>query len=221
MEHDSNFNYPHLFVTAIGTDSGKTVASAILCQALKADYWKPVQCGAPTDTNTVRSLIPESNSFTRFFEETYLLETPASPHIAAEIEQHEIFIPVIKAEYNSLNPLQPTIIEGAGGLMVPLNENDCIIDIPRLLEIPVVLVANLYLGSINHTLLSCMALKQQNIEVAGIIFNGEDPQNTKPIILEKSGYRELLHIHQESEITPDLIEKYAKAFRKNIQSNRD
>src|SRR5882724_5124748 len=110
------------FVTAIGTDSGKTFFSAILCEALQADYWKPVQAGMPRDADTVRSLL--SNTVSKIHDETYLLGTPASPHAAAKrddvtIQMQRFIIPLT---HNDL------VIEGAGGCLVPLNDIDFVID---------------------------------------------------------------------------------------------
>src|SRR5688572_23501291 len=121
------------FVTAIGTDSGKTLASAILCEALKADYWKPVQAGLPRDADIVRSLI--TNTQTKIHPETHLLNTPASPHAAAKIDGVNITLSdfALPATTNSL------IIEGAGGCMVPLNDNDFVIDLISSLNSEVIL----------------------------------------------------------------------------------
>lgn len=205
----------HYFVTAIGTDSGKTVASAILCEALKAGYWKPIQCGEPKDTDSVKKLI--SNPETQFYPEGYLLNKPASPHDAASEEGVDIDINHILAEYSKIStPGSKLIIEGAGGLLVPINDQDFVIDIPKKLNVPVILVANLYLGSINHTLLSVNELKNRNLEVAGIIFNGESNPESERIILEHSGYKRLLHIFPEKKITQEHIIKYALELNKTI-----
>ncbi|MEQ8808331.1 MAG: dethiobiotin synthase, partial [Imperialibacter sp.] len=149
------------FVTAIGTDSGKTLVSAIVCEALHADYWKPIQAGMPRDTDTVQSLV--SNEKTQFHPEAYLLNTPASPHAAAKADGVEISLTKVKLPKTD-NCL---IIEGAGGLMVPLNDYDFIGDLIIELKAEVILVANLYLGSINHTLLSAEYLKAHKVPVAG------------------------------------------------------
>lgn len=194
------------FITAIGTDSGKTLASAIIVEALKADYWKPVQCGEPRDTDAVKGLV--SNSETQFHAEAYFLKKPASPHDAAKEEGIEIDIKKFQTSYSKL-PTSNLIIEGAGGLLVPLNDTDFVIDIPQQLNVPVILVANLYLGSINHTLLTINELKRRKIEVTGIIFNGEPNPESERIILHHSGYKKLLHILPEKEITKKVVKKYA------------
>ena len=209
MNNKPQNNY---FITAIGTDSGKTVASAILCEALKADYWKPIQCGEPRDTDSVKSLI--SNGNTSFHNEEYFLKKPASPHDAANEEGVEININHIKKTYSELKINNSTlIIEGAGGLLVPLNDNDFLVDIPEQLNIPVILVCNLYLGSISHTLLSINELKRRKINVAGIIFNGESNLESERIILHHSEYKKLLHILPEKVITKEVVRRYAEKLQ--------
>ncbi len=178
------------FISAIGTDSGKTLASAILVEALKADYWKPVQAGLPRDTDRVIELV--GNETSKFHREAYCLNSPMSPHAAAKIDGVDISI-----EQMSIPDSQNTIIiEGAGGLMVPLNTKEFMIDLPVAWNTPVILVVNLYLGSINHTLLSIESLKNRNITVKGIIFNGKANPESEDIILRYSGYKVLLRIPQ-------------------------
>ena len=197
------------FVTAIGTDSGKTLVSAIVCEALRADYWKPIQAGLPRDTDTVKSLV--SNEKTQFHPEAYLLNTPASPHAAAKADGVEISMTKIKLPQTN-NCL---IIEGAGGLLVPLNDYDFVSDLIIEFKAEVILVANLYLGSINHTLLSAEYLKAHKVPVAGIIFNGSSNRESEQIIMAKTGWPVLLHIHQEEKIDKETVKKYAAQLNKN------
>ena len=197
------------FVTAIGTDSGKTLVSAILCEALQADYWKPVQAGLPRDTDTVKSLV--SNSITKFYPEAYLLKKPASPHTSAKAEGVQISMTNIKLPENQ-NCL---IIEGAGGLLVPLNDYDYVADLIKELRTEVVLVADLYLGSINHTLLTAEYLKQHNMPVVGIIFNGQPNPDGERIIEKKTGWPVLLRIGQEKEINKEVVKKYAEELKQS------
>ena len=170
------------FVSGIGTEIGKTIASAILTEALEADYWKPIQAGDldHSDTDKVKALV--SNSISQFHQESYRLTTPMSPHAAAQKEGLSIEIENMK-QPNTTNPL---IIEGAGGLLVPLNEQDCIIDLIEQLKVQVILVSQHYLGSINHTLLSIEALKKRHIPIKGILFNGTKNHETEHIILSKT-----------------------------------
>lgn len=190
------------FVTAIGTDSGKTLVSAILCKALQADYWKPVQSGSPTDSTTMATWCPE----VKIHPEAYLFQLPASPHAAALAEGREIKLEHITAPVTT----KPLIIEGAGGCLVPLNDRDFVIDLAQQLQAQVVLVANLYLGSINHTLLSWRLLQERNLPVAGIIFNGPENRESERIILHHTAYKKLLHIAPQAQITTAIIEDYAK-----------
>ncbi len=193
------------FITAIDTDSGKTIVCAILCEALQADYWKPIQAGFPRDTETVRELV--TNSKTIFHKETFLLNMAASPHAAAKAERITIKLNDFKIPETS----NSIIIEGAGGCLVPLNDQNFVIDLPLHFNWPVILVADLYLGSINHTLLTVEALKKRNINVKGIIFNGSNPASER-ILLHHSSLPCLLKIQSEDFITPEIVKNYARAF---------
>jgi dethiobiotin synthetase len=197
-----------LFITGIGTDVGKTVVSAVLVEALKADYWKPVQTGSffSTDTSKVSKWV--SNPSSVFHPEKYLLKQPMSPHAAAELEEIEIAFNAIKLP-NTSNTL---IIEGAGGLMVPLNRKKFIIDLIEKFDAEVVLVVQNYLGSINHTLLSIDVLKHRGLKILGLVFNGIPHALSEDIILEYSGLKLLGRINKEKEITAEVISRYAKEF---------
>ena len=196
------------FVTGIDTDSGKTLVSAILCEALQADYWKPVQAGLPRDADTVKSLI--TNSATKIFPEAYLLKTPASPHASAKLDGITISLSDIK-----LPATNNLIIEGAGGCLVPLNDDNFVIDIASHFQAEIILIADLYLGSINHTLLTVEALKRRNLKVKGIIFNGDTNMESERIILKHSDYRCLLHIHREKEINAAIVSMYSSKLLEN------
>jgi dethiobiotin synthetase len=179
-----------IFVTGIGTGIGKTIVSAALVEKLKADYWKPVQSGDldNSDTIKVKSLI--TNTVSVFHPEAYKLTQPFSPHKSAaidgiKIDQNMIILPKTN---NTL------IIEGAGGLMVPLKDNFLMIDLIKQLNAEVILVSRNYLGSINHTLLSIDALKHRNIPIMGIIFSGLKDIYSKEFILDYSGVESLGHI---------------------------
>lgn len=198
------------FVTAIGTDSGKTIVSAILTEALQADYWKPIQAGYPRDTDTVEQLV--SNPKTKFHSEKYLLHTAASPHAAAKIDNVIIDLNTIKLP-ETQNTL---VIEGAGGLMVPLNDEDLIVDLISKLNVQVIVVCNLYLGSINHTLLTFELLKKKEINVKGIIFNGPENADSESIILGKTDYKLLMTIRPMKEINPGTISNLAHKLRLNL-----
>lgn len=197
------------FVTAIDTDSGKTLVSSILCEALGADYWKPVQAGTPRDADTVMSLI--SNSKTRIHPETYLLKTPASPHASARIDG--VVIELEKFKLPATN--NSVIIEGAGGVLVPLNDKEYVIDVASMLNAEVVIVSDLYLGSINHTLLTIEAIKKRGLLMKGVIFNGDTNPESERIILLHTQLRCLLHIQREDVIDRDTVKKYAQQLNAN------
>lgn len=190
-----------LFITGIGTGIGKTIVSAILTEKLKADYWKPVQSGDLDDSDSlkVRGLV--SNPTSVFHPETYRLTQPYSPHKSAAIDgitiDPEKFI--VPETNNQL------IIEGAGGLMVPLNDDFLMIDLIKHLNAYVVLVSQNYLGSINHTLLSIAQLKQYDINVAGIIFNGKTDVDSESYILKYTGIKLLGHLPEFDKINKEEI----------------
>lgn len=204
----SKYSY---FITAIGTDSGKTLTSAIFTQALQADYWKPIQAGLPRDTETVQRLV--RNPVSRFHPEAYMLQAPMSPHAAAKAEGVKIQLETIRLP-DTNNAL---IIEGAGGVLVPLNETHFVIDLAAHLNVEIILVANIYLGSINHTLLTVNELKRRNVRVKGVVFNGAENPETERIILQHSGYPCLLRIRPEPVITPETMERYATQLRENLR----
>ena len=193
------------FVTAISTDSGKTLVSAIITNALQADYWKPIQAGTEqTDSNTMRRLL--KSSYSVIHPEAYVLQLAASPHAAAKHEGVVIDFNQIQLPDTNDNDL---VIEGAGGLMVPLNDTQVIADLIQTLDAEVILVSNHYLGSINHTLLTALELKRRAIQVKGIIFNGPENPETERIILKHTGYKKLLHIYPEKEFTDDILHAYS------------
>jgi dethiobiotin synthetase len=167
------------FVTGIGTGIGKTIVSAILTEKLMADYWKPIQSGdlAQSDSLAVKNLI--SNQKSKIHPETYRLNNPLSPHLSAKLDDIEIKLHQFKIPKTE-NAL---IVEGAGGLMVPLNNKELILDLIKYLSLEVILISQNYLGSINHTLLTINTLRQHNISIKGIIFNGEANPESESYIL--------------------------------------
>ena len=197
-----------IFVTGIGTDVGKTVVSAILTEALEADYWKPVQAGDldSSDSLKVSNLI--SNEKTVIHPEGIQLSQPMSPHAAAEIDNLEIKLSDFKIPATNNN----LIIEGAGGLMVPLNDKDLIVDLITELDAEVLLVSQNYLGSINHTILSIEVLKSKGLNVIGIIFNGNENVETEKYILNYSGLKCLGRIKQHQTINKEVVLSYKPLF---------
>ena len=202
-----------LFITGIGTDVGKTIASSIITEALEADYWKPIQAGDldNSDSHKVKSFL--SNTKTVIHPNSYALNTPASPHFAAEIDKITIDLKKI-IEPETANHL---VIEGAGGVFVPLNSSDCVIDLIQP-DYKVVVVSRHYLGSINHTLLTIEALQNRKIAVAGIVFSGAENKATESIILSKTGLKCIGRIEQEPYFDQNVIKEYADLFREQLLS---
>lgn len=195
-------------VAGIGTEVGKTVVAAIFVERLRADYWKPVQAGSldRSDTMTVRRLAPGGAAF---YPEAYRLRHAMSPHAAAElegvaIEQRKLALP------QTANTL---VVELAGGLMVPLGDKLTNIDLLPDWDLPVVLVANYYLGSINHTLLSLDALTRRNISVMGLVFNGDRVDSSRRLILAATGLSPLLDLERAARPGPDWVARQARKLQ--------
>lgn len=189
------------FITGISTNVGKTISAAILTEALQADYWKPVQTGYEegTDKNRIEELI--SNSKSVFHNEIYNYKEPASPHLSAALENSKIITEKIALPITENN----LIIEGAGGVLVPLNENDFVIDIARNLEAEIILVCRNYLGCINHSLLSIDYLLKNGFELKGLILNGNFDKMVKSAIINYAELPILAEIPDLKEITRETI----------------
>jgi dethiobiotin synthetase len=195
------------FITGISTEVGKTIASAIVTEALEADYWKPIQSGDLhySDTDKVKALI--SNSKSVFHSNSYALKTPMSPHASADIDGVKISLEEIK-EPETENHL---VIEGAGGLLVPLNDTDTILDLIQP-EHQVIVVSRHYLGSINHTLLTVNLLKEKGLDVS-IIFSGDEHPTTESIIEKMTKVPVLGRIDDEPYFDQNVIKEYAEKFK--------
>ena len=195
-----------IFVTGISTEVGKTMAAAIITEALEADYWKPIQAGGleHTDTDLVKELI--SNKKSKFHKSSYELKSAMSPHAAAEIDG----IDIDRLEIHEPQTENYLVIEGAGGLLVPLNNTDTILDI-IMPTYQVVVVSRHYLGSINHTLLTVNWLTNKGYDVS-IIFSGDKNPHTENIILHKTGVSLIGRIDEEDNFDKAVIKKYANRF---------
>ena len=202
-----------LFITGISTDVGKTIASAIITEALEADYWKPVQAGDldHSDSHKIQNYI--SNNKSIIHENSYKLNTPASPHLAAEIDGITIDLKNI-IEPKTKNHL---VVEGAGGVLVPLNTNDFVIDLVQP-DYKIIIVSRHYLGSINHTLLTIEAIKNRGFTIAGIIFNGNENKATESLILNYSKLKFIGRINDEPYFDKNVISEYANLFRDNLMA---
>lgn len=199
-----------IFITGISTEVGKTLASAIVTEALQADYWKPVQAGEleNSDTHKVQALI--SNGKSVFHPNAYALHTPMSPHAAAAIDGVTIQLQQIKTPETSNN----LVIEGAGGLLVPINDHQTILDIIQP-DYKIIVVSRHYLGSINHTLLTVQLLEEKGFDVA-IIFSGDEQPTTESIVQKMTNATVIGRIEEESVIDKSTIVKYAAKFKENL-----
>lgn len=173
-----------IFVTGTDTGIGKTIVSAALVCALregeKVCYWKPVQTGIEEDddTETVRKLANCSTE--EIFDKGFRLEKPLSPHLSARLAKTEITIEKVLRFLETSERFR--IVEGAGGVLVPLNERELMIDLIKALDLPVLIVARSALGTINHTLLTIEALRNRNLEIFGVVMNGApNDENRKAI----------------------------------------
>lgn len=202
----------NIFITGIGTGVGKTIASACVTEALGANYWKPVQAGLQdaTDTQTVRSLLSDGSHVR---DELYRLRMPASPHLAAAREGITLQEDRIVQRAKELQQRDvPLVIEGAGGLMVPLSKKVFMIDLIRALEARVIVVAQNYLGSINHCLLTAMALKQAAVPVVGWIFSGDHHTNEDDIVAW-SQYPRIGRIPRVRRVTREFVAMQAELLQ--------
>lgn len=199
-------NEQSLVVAGIGTEVGKTLVSAILCEVLKARYWKPIASGAddgPAESVSVSRLL--RNGADRVFSERYLFRKSLSPHVAAALDGVEVSLeecvpPVCE---------EPLVIELAGGIMVPLTDTVTNIDLMRALNLPVVVVSRHYLGSINHTLLTLAALRQSDIKVRGVVFNGDELPDTERIISQFGDVPVIGRVPSFKEVSVDVVAAFA------------
>ena len=200
------------FITGIGTNVGKTVVSAILTELLQADYWKPVQSGVEEgkDSDTVKSLI--SNVKTVFHPETYLLKQPLSPHFAAKLDGVEIELDKIQLPKTE-NHL---IIEGAGGLLVPINSTQYVIDIAKQIDCEIVLVISSYLGCINHSLLSIDYLLRNNFKIKALVFNGEFEPEVKEAIVSYVKEPLIIDVPQLKELSKSAVLQISSQIKAQI-----
>lgn len=204
-----------VFVAGIGTGVGKTLVSAILAEALQADYWKPVQTGTIVSTDKEEVEILVSNNVTKVFENAMEFLHPYSPHYAASIEGRNIDISQIQMP-QTRNRL---VVEGAGGLLVPLNNDHLMIDLVKKWGIPVVLVAKHYLGSINHTLLSVESVRQRGIPLAGIVFNGDKFADNEEIITTHARIPVIGKVEFGEDIDRRFVQQQAEQLREQLQQH--
>lgn len=211
-----------IFITGIGTDVGKTLIAAIITEALNADYWKPIQAGYAdgTDAELISSLI--SNPVSKIHPELYKLQTPASPHIAAKKDNLVIDMDQLATQATAIihqTQNRPLIIEGAGGLLVPLSDNLMVADLAEKLNARIILVSRNYLGSINHSLLTAAYCKNRGLNVAGWIFS-DDYMNYEDEIVKWSGYRSIASIPKLERIDKPTIKQQAERIRLSLYQHQ-
>ncbi|MEO6303453.1 MAG: dethiobiotin synthase [Bacteroidia bacterium] len=189
------------FITGIGTGVGKTVVSAILTEALQADYWKPIQCGTKdgTDKDVVAKLISNENSV--IHPEEYCYDEPVSPHLAANIAGKKIIMESMNIPMSN----NSMIIEGAGGILVPLDEKYFVIDMATFFEAEIILVIRNYLGCINHSLLSIDYLAKNGFEIKGLVLIGEFDKAVRASIINYAELPIIAEIPEVTEISKESI----------------
>lgn len=216
------------FVTGTDTDVGKTFISAVLMMGLKSAYWKPVQSGR--DPQSDRDWIMEKTALAadRFFPESYVFSQPLSPHAAAAIDGVTIETARLRQDFSdhrkklqdtpcAVNTRPRMIVEGAGGLMVPLTSETLIVDLIDQFHLPVLLVCRSGLGTINHTLLSIEQLRAHHIPLLGIVMNGPKNESNKRAIEHFGNARVIAQVEPVNEITPDTLKAiFEKEFRNAI-----
>ena len=193
-------------IAGIHTGIGKTVCSTVCCQALGWDYWKPVQAGDLDNSDSQFVKKNTNNPSIKIHRERYQLQTPMSPHKAAEIDG----VTIKKEDFILPETNNQLIVETAGGIMSPLAANFLIVDLIAHLQLPAIVVSNNYLGSINHTLLTVEALLQRNILIKGIIFSGEEINSSREFILHHTRLPLLFSIPQFANINASVIDTFVK-----------
>lgn len=199
------------FITGTDTGVGKTVASALLCAALDAIYWKPIQTGTRDGTDRAAVMKLAQLARSRTHPETYRFAPPVSPHLAAR--RAGVRIDLSRIQMPALGPEENLIVEGAGGVLVPINETQLMADLMSHLKLPVILVARTSLGTINHTLLSLAALRAASLEIRGVILCGK-PNDENRKAIERYG-----QVRVAGGITPlSTLNRSAllRVFRKNF-----
>ena len=211
-DHQTRQAVKRIFITGISTGVGKTIASAIIAEALQADYWKPVQAGDLDDSDSMKVKGLLSNGSSKIHDNAYALHSPMSPHAAAAIDG----IRINPGHINEPETENHLVIEGAGGLLVPLNEQDTILDLIKP-DYKVIVVSRHYLGSINHTLLTIECLKQRGLQ-SFLLFNGDENPATEQIILKMGGVPLLGRIGEEKMFNREIVLAYARELAPALRS---
>ena len=207
------------FVTGTDTNVGKTVLSALLCAALDGCYWKPIQTGAREGTDRQQVLAWSGIKPEHAFPEAYLFDDPVSPHLAAQ--RSGATIALDKMAMPASNGNRPLIVEGAGGVLVPINEDEYMTDVMRHVGLPVIVATRTTLGTINHTLLTLEELRSAQLTVHGVVMMGEANHDNQLAIEHYGRVRVIGIVPQLSEINPWTLKQVfvacfdCKAFNLN------
>ena len=193
-------------IIGIHTGIGKTLAAAIICEALHGDYWKPIQAGdlSNSDSEFIRKHV--SNPYTRVYQERYKFENSLSPHAAARLEN----ISVSLSDFSLPESSNHLIIETAGGLHSPVNDQQTMLDLIIHLGVPDILVSKNYLGSINHSLLTIDVLRSKKIPILGILFNGDNVESSSSFISDYSNLSVLGRIPHTTNVDQKFISDCAR-----------
>lgn len=208
------------FVTGTDTGVGKTIASACLMAALRVTedvcYWKPVQTGIEEDDDTrmVKALAHSPDG--EIFFEGIRLERPLSPHLSARLAGVRISIEEILATAYGAPNEKLMVVEGAGGVLVPLNEREMMIDLIRDLNLPAIVVARSGLGTINHSLLTIEALRLRGIDIAGVLMNGQPNEENRLAIEGYGKVRVIAEIPRFERLSPDIVVRWAERNIRDI-----
>ena len=189
-------------ITGTDTGVGKTVVSAMLVAGLGAHYWKPIQAGTDGGTDSQRVVEMAGVAADKILPEVYSLSVPASPHFAAE--QDGVSIDVEKLDTPDV--AGPLIVEGAGGLLVPITRSVLQVEVFAGWDMPVILVARTSLGTINHTLMTLAVLHDWELPIHGIVFVGAENADSQKTIVEMGGVRSLGRLPELDAITPDTLQ---------------
>jgi len=198
-------------ITGIGTDVGKTVVSSIVSEALQATYWKPVQAGDLDNSDSIK--VERLTKNVTVLPEAFRLSEPMSPHAAAKLDGIEITLENLNLPSVSGN----FIVEGAGGIMVPINSKGFLyVDAFAEWKLPAIVVSRHYLGSINHTLMTIEILNNRGIEIEGIIFVGDEHPTTEEAILSNTGLRLIARIPLAKEVNQEFILSQAELIKNQL-----
>ena len=205
-------NIPNVIIAGINTEVGKTAVAALVTEALEGHYWKPIQCGMPSDRDWVEPRLSKNHCC---YPETFRLRAPLSPHLAARkegirIEAKDLVLPIC---HNA-----PLIIEGTGGLLSPLNESESWVDAALPWKAQWIIVHRHYLGSLNHFFLTMESLRLRKLPLLGVVFNGEGDRETEEMLIKRANTRFIGRLPWYEPFTPAILQTVAKQWQGNLRA---